>query len=66
MRSLSVLIDRVHHGWAVYLSNGVQLASFRGLFAKQRALRFASRSTGRVIVATRGRRPALRRRNPIF
>jgi hypothetical protein len=43
MPSLSVLIDRIHHGWAVYLSNGVQLASFRGLFAKQRALRFASR-----------------------
>jgi hypothetical protein len=42
MPSLSLLIDRIPHGWAVYLSNGVELARYRGLFAKQRALRFAS------------------------
>jgi hypothetical protein len=43
MPALALLIDRIPRGWAVYLSNGVQLASFHGLFARQRALRFASR-----------------------
>jgi hypothetical protein len=42
MTSLALLVDRIPHGWAVYLSNGVELARYRGLFAKQRALRFAS------------------------
>ena len=42
MTALSLLIGRIPDGWAVYLSNGVELARYHGLFAKRRALRFAS------------------------
>jgi hypothetical protein len=42
MTALALLIDRIPDGWAVYLSNGVELARFHGFFAKRRAVRFAS------------------------
>jgi hypothetical protein len=42
MTALALLIERVSDGWAVYLSNGVELVRYRGLFARQRALRFAA------------------------
>jgi len=42
MTALALLIGRIPDGWAVYLSNGVELARYRGFFAKRRALRFAS------------------------
>ena len=42
MTALALLNDRIPDGWAVYLSNGVELARFHGFFAKRRALRFAS------------------------
>ena len=41
MTALTLLIGRIPHGWAVYLSNGRELVRFHGLCAKRRALRFA-------------------------
>jgi hypothetical protein len=52
MNALAVLLKPIDHGWAVTLSDGRELASFTGLGAKRRALRF---------VATRGQ--VLRPRN---
>jgi hypothetical protein len=42
MTALALLIDRIPRGWAVYLSNGVELARYHGFGARRRALRFAS------------------------
>jgi hypothetical protein len=42
MTALALLIGRIPHGWAVYLSNGQELVRYHGLGARRRALRFAS------------------------
>jgi hypothetical protein len=42
MTALALLIGRIPRGWAVYLSNGVELVRYHGFGAKRRALRFAS------------------------
>jgi hypothetical protein len=40
MTALEVMTAPTSDGWAVYLTDGRELARFRGLFAKQRALRY--------------------------
>jgi hypothetical protein len=40
MSALTLMLRPVPGGWAVYLSNGRELARFRGVAAKWRALRF--------------------------
>jgi hypothetical protein len=40
MAALTVMLRQVPGGWAVYLSNGRELARYRGLAARWRALRF--------------------------
>jgi hypothetical protein len=44
MSALSVILRPVPGGWAVYLSDGRELARFRGLAARWRALRFLARA----------------------
>jgi hypothetical protein len=43
MTSLALVIGPTHDGWAVYLTNGRELARYHGIGAKRRALRFARR-----------------------
>ena len=43
MTTLALMIGPVHHGWAVYLTDGRELARYRGLGARCRALRSARR-----------------------
>ena len=40
MTALTLMLRPVPGGWAVYLSNGRELARFRGLAARWRALRY--------------------------
>jgi hypothetical protein len=40
MAALTLMLRPVHGGWAVYLSNGRELARFRGFAARWRAMRF--------------------------
>jgi hypothetical protein len=46
MSTLALMIGPVHHGWAVYLTDGRELTRYRGLGARCRALRRA-RQLGR-------------------
>jgi hypothetical protein len=46
MTSLTVMIGPTSDGWAVYLSDGRELARFRGIAARWRASRFLVRLTG--------------------
>jgi hypothetical protein len=56
MTALTVVISPTVDGWGVYRSDGLELARYRGFFAKQRALRFAFGFPGRV--------PARRSKHP--
>ncbi len=40
MRSLFLIVRPIAHGWAVLLSDGRELARFRGPGARWRALRY--------------------------
>jgi hypothetical protein len=40
MHALTLMLRRVNDGWAVVLTDGRELARFRGLGAKRRALRY--------------------------
>jgi hypothetical protein len=40
MHALTLMLKRVNNGWAVVLTDGRELARFRGLCAKRRALRY--------------------------
>ena len=40
MQALTLMLKRVNNGWAVVLNDGRELARFRGLCAKRRALRY--------------------------
>jgi hypothetical protein len=40
MTALGVMIGPTTDGWAVYLTNGRELARFRGIAARWRALRY--------------------------
>ena len=53
MNARTLMLKRIHHGWAVVLSDGRELVRFRGLGARRRALRFLAtpelvRVVGRV------------------
>jgi hypothetical protein len=45
MTALGLMIGPAHGGWAVYLSDGHEVARFRGLGARRRALRYIARLT---------------------
>ena len=40
MNALALMLRRVHHGWAVTLTDGREVARFTGPGAKRRALRY--------------------------
>jgi hypothetical protein len=42
MSALTVMLRPVPGGWGVFLSNGRELARFRGLAARWRALRYVA------------------------
>ena len=44
MSALTVMLRPVPGGWGVYLSDGRELARFRGLASRWRALRFLARA----------------------
>jgi len=43
MSALALMIGPTRDGWAVYLTNGSEIARYRGIWAKRRALRHATR-----------------------
>jgi hypothetical protein len=43
MTALALMIRPTANGWAVYLTNGQELARYRGFWSKQRALRYLQR-----------------------
>jgi hypothetical protein len=45
MNALALTIRPIPHGWAVYLTDGRELARFNGPAAKRRALRYLARIT---------------------
>jgi hypothetical protein len=45
MTAYALLIRPTQNGWAVYLSNGQELARYRGLCSKHLALRYLQRYT---------------------
>ena len=48
MTALSMMIAPTSDGWGVFLSDGRQLARFRGIAARWRALRYLSAMTTRM------------------
>jgi hypothetical protein len=40
MSALALELRPIRHGWAVYATNGQELARYRGLGAERRALEF--------------------------
>jgi hypothetical protein len=46
MTALALIIRPIRHGWAVYLTDGRELARFRGPGSKRRALRYHQRHEG--------------------
>ncbi len=48
MNALALMLRPIHHGWAVYLTDGRELARFSGPAAKRRALRYLTRTVGGV------------------
>jgi hypothetical protein len=46
MYALALMLKRIHHGWAVALSDGRELVRFHGLCAKRRALHYLATATG--------------------
>jgi hypothetical protein len=45
MNALAVMIRPTHQGWGVYLTDGRELARFRGPGSKWRALRYLATAT---------------------
>jgi hypothetical protein len=45
MNALRLILKPTAHGWAVYLTDGRELARFSGLGAKRRALRYLAQTT---------------------
>jgi hypothetical protein len=43
MTTLALMIAPTNDGWAVYLTDGHEIARFRGFAAKRRALRYLRR-----------------------
>jgi hypothetical protein len=48
MKTLSMMIKPIRHGWAVQLTDGRELARFLGPGSRWRALRYAARATGHL------------------
>jgi hypothetical protein len=46
MKALTVMISPTADGWGVYRSDGLELVRYRGLFARWRALRYATALSG--------------------
>ena len=46
MYALRLMLKQIHHGWAVALTDGSELARFHGLWAKRRALHYLATATG--------------------
>lgn len=44
MKTLSMMITPIHHGWAVRLSDGREMARFRGPGSRWRAMRYLARA----------------------
>ncbi len=47
MPALTMMIAPTTDGWGVFLSDGRELASFRGIAARWQALRYLARLTNR-------------------
>jgi hypothetical protein len=45
MNALALMIRPTHHGWAVYLTDGREVARFRGPGSKWRAVRYLATAT---------------------
>ena len=45
MYALTLMLKRIHHGWAVARSDGRELVRFRGLCAKRTALDYLATAT---------------------
>jgi hypothetical protein len=45
MTALALILRPIRHGWAVYLTDGRELARFNGPTAKRRALRYLASAT---------------------
>ncbi len=45
MTAFALTMRPTDNGWAVYLTNGHELARYRGFFSKQLALRYLQRYT---------------------
>jgi hypothetical protein len=45
MTALALIIRPTRHGWAIYLTDGRELARFNGPAAKRRALRYLASTT---------------------
>jgi hypothetical protein len=45
MTALALMIRPTHPGWGIYLTDGRELARFRGPGAKRRALRYLTSAT---------------------
>ncbi len=46
MYALTLMLKRIHHGWAVALTDGRELVRFQGICAKRRALHYLAAATG--------------------
>jgi hypothetical protein len=57
MNTPALMLRPTRHGWAVYLTDGRELARFRGLAARWRALHYLTRVTG-IGKTGKGDRPA--------
>jgi hypothetical protein len=53
MIALALVMRPVDRGWAVYLTNGEELVRYRGLFARQLALRYMQRYTRSALTPRR-------------
>jgi hypothetical protein len=45
MNTLALMIRPTRHGWAVYLTDGREIARFKGPAARWRALRYLTQAT---------------------
>jgi hypothetical protein len=62
MTALALIIRPTRHGWAVYLTDGRELARFRGPGSKWRALRYLATATNALqtpAVASKGASPPM-------
>jgi hypothetical protein len=58
MTALALIIRPTRHGWAVYLTDGREVARFRGPGSKWRALRYLATATNALQTPTVARKGA--------